>query len=47
MAEKNEEENKFSEFSESLNADKSFKTSQDYLEKRLAGVDEVINNNAN
>lgn len=31
---------------ESLNADKSFFTSRDYLEKRLAGVDEVIRNNS-
>ncbi len=31
---------------ESLNADKSFLTSRDYLEKRLAGVDEVIRNNS-
>ena len=31
---------------ECLNADQPFRTSRDYLEKRLSGVDEVIRNNS-
>jgi len=31
---------------ESLNADKSFLTSRDYLDKRLAGVEDVIRINS-
>ena len=47
MAVENTNTNDTNFFRESLNADKSFKTSRDYLNKRLKDVDNVVRHSAN
>ena len=47
MSDGNTKENETSVFRDSFNADKSYKTSRDYLNKRLLDVDRVIRGSAN
>ena len=47
MAVENTNTNDTTFFRDSFNADKSFKTSRDYLNKRLKDVDNVVRHSAN